>query len=260
MPRDTRQLIRRVGAALPAVALIGGGAALASTGSGEPPLVCRSPRPGRRSPSRRRRARRPTPRCSPRLPPVPSEMAALPAAFSPAGSSQDPASGVPAAPEAYRHAAALVDAADPACNVDWALVAAIGKVESNHGTYAGNGIDDLGTVRPGIYGLPLNGRNDTATIPTSTAAPWTATHSGTARSARWSIPTTWASSASTATATAPRTRQNITDAATATAVYLCLGPGDLTQPSDPRSAVLRYNQSDAYVQQVVTIADSYCRA
>ena len=55
---------------------------------------------------------------------------------------------------------AIVDAADAQCRIDWALIAAIGKVESNHGRYGGNGIDTSGTVRPGIYGIPLNGSND----------------------------------------------------------------------------------------------------
>ena len=132
----------------------------------------------------------------PALPPVPSEMAeALPAAFSPRRFVMRPASGVPVRP--WRPTATRPrssSAADPACNVGlWALVAAIGKVESNHGTYAGNGIGDLGTVLTGIYGLPLNGPNDTATIPDSDGGALD-------RDAQWDravgpmqfIPTTWA--------------------------------------------------------------------
>ncbi|HET6693336.1 MAG TPA: hypothetical protein VFG97_03465, partial [Pedococcus sp.] len=144
MPRDTRQLIRRVGAALPAVALIGGGAALAATGGRQAPLPVAQSQPQVSVPSSP--VNRPGAPVLPALPPVPSELAeTLPAAF--AGSSQDPASGVPIrALEAYRHAAA------------------IGKVESDHGRYAGNAIDGSGVVRPGIYGLPLNGHNNTATV------------------------------------------------------------------------------------------------
>ena len=198
----------------------------------------------------------------PALPPVPSELAeTLPAAFAPAGSSQDPASGVPIrALEAYRHAAAIVDAADPACQVDWALVAAIGKVESDHGRYAGNAIDGSGVVRPGIYGLPLNGHNNTATVFDSDGGLLD-------RDTQWDravgpmqfIPTTWDTVGVDADGDGTKDPQNISDAATATAVYLCSGPGDLTQPTDLRAAVLRYNQSDAYVQQVVAIADAYRR-
>lgn len=61
------------------------------------------------------------------------------------------ANGTPAqALAAYQRAAQLLRPADPECRVDWPLVAAIGKVESDHGRYAGNGLDLNGTVRPGI--------------------------------------------------------------------------------------------------------------
>ena len=261
MPRDTRQLIRRVGAALPAVALIGGGAALAATGGRQAaPLPVAQAHPQVSVPSSP--VNRPGAPVLPALPPVPSELAeTLPAAFSPAGSTQDPASGVPIrALEAYRHAAAIVDAADPGCQVDWALVAAIGKVESDHGRYAGNAIDDSGVVRPGIYGLPLNGHNNTATVADSDGGLLD-------RDTQWDravgpmqfIPTTWETVGVDADGDGTKDPQSIADAATATAVYLCSGPGDLTQPTDLHAAVLRYNQSDAYVQQVVAIADAYRR-
>ena len=65
-------------------------------------------------------------------------------------------------------------------------------------------------------------------------------------------------SGSTPTATAPRTRRTSHDAATATAVYLCSGPGDLSTDSEgARSAVLRYNHSDAYADQVLALAEGY---
>ena len=42
------------------------------------------------------------------------------------------------------------------------LIAAIGRVESNHGRYGGNALDANGVSRPGIYGIPLDGGNGTA--------------------------------------------------------------------------------------------------
>jgi hypothetical protein len=253
--------MRRVGAALPALALIGGGAALAATGAEQaPPLPVTQARPQVSVPSVPQN--RPGAPVLPALPPVPSALAETrPAAFSLVSSPRDSPSGIPIrALEAYRHAAATVDAADPTCQIDWALVAAIGKVESNHGRYAGNAIDDSGTVRPGIYGLPLNGRNNTATIPDSDGGLLD-------RDTQWDravgpmqfIPTTWDTVGVDADGNGTKDPQSISDAATATAVYLCSGPGDLTQPTDLRSAVLRYNRSDAYVRQVVSIADAYRR-
>jgi len=169
------------------------------------------------------------------------------------------ANGIPAAAlDAYRRAATIVDAADAQCRIDWALVAAIGKVESNHGRYGGNGIDRDGTVRPGIYGIPLNGSNDTAAIRDTDGGVYD-------RDLTWDravgpmqfIPGTWQVVGVDANGDGRKDPQNIADAATATAVYLCSGPGDLSTTSGARSAVLRYNHSDAYADQVLALAAGY---
>jgi hypothetical protein len=169
------------------------------------------------------------------------------------------ANGIPAAAlDAYRRAATIVDAADTECKIDWALIAAIGKVESNHGRYGGNGIDRDGTVRPGIYGIPLNGSNNTAVIRDTDGGAYD-------RDPTWDravgpmqfIPGTWQVVGVDANADGRKDPQNMADAATATAVYLCSGPGDLSTDSGARSAVLRYNHSDAYADQVLAIAAGY---
>jgi hypothetical protein len=67
------------------------------------------------------------------------------------------------------------------------------RVESNHGRYGGNILDEDGVSRPGIYGIPLDGSNGTAKL--------TDTDAG----------------------------QYDDDAALATAVYLCSGAEDLSQ-------------------------------
>ena len=109
-------------------------------------------RPGHRGPRERLRARvrspracRPAPRTrsSPAPPPTASPSAAL---------------------AAYQRAAQVIDAADPSCNIEWPLVAAIGRVESDHGRYGGNTLDSEGVSRPGIYGIPLDGSNGTQRI------------------------------------------------------------------------------------------------
>lgn len=260
MTRDARQIWRRVGAALPAVALIGGGAALAATGGAptrgpvaeDKPVVTVPDRPLTRSDA-------------PSLPPLPalpqSSAATRPAAFAPSAPSAATANGIPAqAHEAYQRGAQLVGAADPACGIDWALIAAIGKIESDHGRYAGNGPDASGTVRPGIFGIPLNGSNSTAVVHDSDGGAidhdpvWDR-----AVGPMQFIPGTWRTVGVDADGDGVKNPQNLSDAATATAVYLCSGPGDLTQPADLRSAILRYNQSEPYVQQVIAIADGYRR-
>jgi hypothetical protein len=167
--------------------------------------------------------------------------------------------GIPVrALEGYRKAASLTASADPACNIDWALLAAIGQVESNHARFGGNQLDSTGTVRPGIIGIPLEGANGTALI----------TDSDRGRLDRdviydravgpmQFIPSTWRVAGVDADGDGVKNPQDIADAATATAVYLCSGPGDLRRPADLRAAILRYNASDSYVQMVTSIADAY---
>ena len=63
------------------------------------------------------------------------------------------ASGIPAvALAAYQRAATVIDAADRSCHMPWQLVAAIGRVESDHGRSGGNVLTDQGIAKPGIFG------------------------------------------------------------------------------------------------------------
>ena len=71
------------------------------------------------------------------------------------------------------------------------------------------------------------------------------------------IPSTWRVAGVDADGDGVKNPQDMADAATATAVYLCSGPGDLRRPADLRAAILRYNASDSYVQMVTSIADAY---
>ncbi|MFP5334961.1 MAG: hypothetical protein ACLGIV_06565 [Actinomycetes bacterium] len=171
------------------------------------------------------------------------------------------ASGIPdRALAAYRYAERLLDAADPACRLDWSLVAAIGKVESDHGRFGGNALDAAGVARPGIYGIPLDGRPGVAAIPDSDGGRWD-------RDTRWDravgpmqfIPGTWRSVGSDAEPDGVRDPQDVDDAAAAAGVYLCSGPGDLSTAADRYAAVHRYNRSDEYVRTVLAIADAYAR-
>jgi hypothetical protein len=167
--------------------------------------------------------------------------------------------GIPVrALEGYQKAASLTASADPSCNIDWALLAAIGQVESNHARFGGNQLDSTGTVRPGIIGIPLDGANGTALI----------TDSDRGRLDRdviydravgpmQFIPSTWRVAGVDADGDGVKNPQDLADAATATAVYLCSGPGDLRRPADLRAAILRYNASDSYVLMVTSIADAY---
>src|SRR5215217_8885803 len=78
-----------------------------------------------------------TPATTPATPGAVAAGAPVAAAF--AGEVVD---GIPvAALRAYQTAAATVAIKDPTCGLDWALLAGIGRVESDHGRYGGSVLD-----------------------------------------------------------------------------------------------------------------------
>jgi hypothetical protein len=256
---------RRICAAIPSVALIGGGIAISAPPQAHtingvavsshspaivvPDLPLRMPAP----------AGIPTD-ASPlaaEVAPAPAPALAGPA---PGSASVNPdSSAIPVrALEGYRRAASLVDSADHACHIDWALVAAIGKVESNHARFGGNQLDSAGVAQPGIIGIPLDGSNGTARITdTDHGLLDRDTVYDRAVGPMQFIPGTWRVAGVDADGDGVKNPQDIADAATATAVYLCSGPGDLALPNDLHAAIMRYNASESYVALVTSIATTY---
>src|SRR5207253_2660865 len=65
---------------------------------------------------------------------------------------------------AYVHAAKVMAAERPSCGIQWNTLAAVGRTESRHGTYAGGTVDADGRVTKPIYGPSLDGTNGTALV------------------------------------------------------------------------------------------------
>jgi hypothetical protein len=169
------------------------------------------------------------------------------------------ASGIPAAAlAAYQRAETVINAADPSCHLDWQLLAAIGRVESNHGRADGNTLDDNGLAKPGIYGVPLNGSNNTTEIVDTDAGAFDKDPSyDRAVGPMQFLPSTWAVVGVDADGDGVRNPQDIDDAALGTAVYLCSGSDDLGTAGGRRAAVYRYNHSQSYVDMVLQIREAY---
>jgi membrane-bound lytic murein transglycosylase B len=167
--------------------------------------------------------------------------------------------GIPAgALAAYRRAEAILDRADPACNIDWTLIAAIGRVESDHGRYGGNALDAQGVAQPGIYGVALDGSGGTARIlDTDGGAYDNDAVFDRAVGPMQFIPSTWSVAGVDADQDGVKNPQDIDDAATATGVYLCAGSDDLSTDAGRRAAVYRYNHSTEYVNLVLSLAAAY---
>ncbi len=163
-----------------------------------------------------------------------------------------------AALAAYQRAATVVNAADESCSIPWQLIAAVGRVESDHGRYGGNVLDDEGLATPGIYGVPLTGSNGTARITDTDAGQFDDDQRfDRAVGPMQFIPSTWAVVGVDADGDGERNPQDIDDAALATGVYLCSGPDDLSERPGQRAAVFRYNNSNSYVDLVISVMESY---
>ena len=167
--------------------------------------------------------------------------------------------GIPsAALSAYQRAEAVMNAADKACDIPWQLIAAIGRVESDHGRYGGNTLGVDGVSRPGIFGIPLDGTHNTAEISDTDAGQYD-------NDAVWDravgpmqfIPSTWSVVGADADGDAKRDPQDIDDAALAAAVYLCSAEDNLSTEPGRRKSVFRYNHSTEYVDLVLSIMNAY---
>jgi membrane-bound lytic murein transglycosylase B len=167
----------------------------------------------------------------------------------------------PTALDAYWRAMAMANAARSDCLIDWALVAAIGKVETSHGTYGGTIVAADGSTSPTILGIPLDGSAGVVKI--------TDTDGGVldgdpefdrAVGPMQFIPSTWRSFAADGNGDGSADPHNVYDAALAAAKYLChAGGGQINDPVHASQAVYSYNHSTAYNIEVLTLADHYRR-
>jgi membrane-bound lytic murein transglycosylase B len=168
----------------------------------------------------------------------------------------------PVALRAYGRASILGAKGRPRCHVGWATLAAIGEVESAHGTIAGNRLlEDGRTSRP-IVGPALDGEGGVAAIRPAPGGPRlhgddTWEH---AIGPMQFLPGSWRTFGADADADGVADPSDIDDAAWAAARHLCSGGLDLRDSADWTRAVLRYNASDAYVRKVVNVAEAYARS
>jgi membrane-bound lytic murein transglycosylase B len=170
------------------------------------------------------------------------------------------ADGIPAtALLAYRQAADRERVRAPGCGLSWPLLAAIGRVESDHGRFAGAVLHTDGLSSPPVIGIPLNGHG-TALIRDTDGGRLdgdrTYDH---AVGPMQFIPSTWARYGVDADLDGTANPFDIFDAAAAAADYLCAAGGDLTTLDGQRRAVLAYNHSDAYLETVLSLEAVYAR-
>jgi hypothetical protein len=168
-------------------------------------------------------------------------------------------SGIPAvALNAYQRAAQVINASDPSCSMQWELIGAIGRVESDNGQFGGNHLDAQGNAIPGIYGPVLDGTNGNALIRDTDGG--VLDHNSVydrAVGPMQFLPSTWNVVGVDGNGDGKRDPQNIYDASLAAAVYLCSGQRNMSNNSDLRAAVFSYNHSTDYVNLVLAIMKAY---
>lgn len=167
-------------------------------------------------------------------------------------------SGIPPrALAAYAGAAIQTARTHPTCGVGWNMLAAIGFVESEHGTIGGSAIGGDGVARPAIIGIALDG-SSTERISDTDGGDLDG-------DPRWDravgpmqfLPSTWAVWGRDGNGDGRAEIHQIDDAALAAAEYLCAAGGDLTSGEGWIDAVTAYNRSVEYNDRVAEAAAFY---
>jgi membrane-bound lytic murein transglycosylase B len=162
--------------------------------------------------------------------------------------------------QAYANAHAITAAAQPNCRITWVTLAAIAAVESKHGGFEGRTLEPDGRPSQPIIGIPLNGAPGVKAIGD--------TDNGLLDGDKvWDhavgpfqfIPSTWAKWRADGNKDGITDPQSIDDSALAAAQYLCADNRNLSSGDGWLRAILSYNESLEYAQEVYGFAQGYAR-
>lgn len=155
---------------------------------------------------------------------------------------------------AYRNAEQKMTVAAPNCGVSWNLLAGIGRIESMHAN--GGATDEHGTAISPIYGPALDGTLPGNEVIIQSRVGNRVTYAR-AMGPMQFLPGTWARYASDGDSDGVPDPQNLFDSTLAAARYLCSGGLNLRNPTQVMAAILRYNNSMSYAQNVLGWAAAY---
>ncbi|MER6075936.1 lytic transglycosylase domain-containing protein [Streptomyces sp. NPDC001817] len=168
----------------------------------------------------------------------------------------DAEAGIPATVlDAYKKAEAELRSSKPGCNLPWQLLAAIGKVES--GQARGGRVDAVGTTIGRILGPALDGNGFALIRDTDHGVYDGNTEYDQAVGPMQFIPSTWAWAGRDANGDGKKDPNNVYDAALAAGHYLCRNGWDLSREDDLHSAILSYNNSQDYLNTVLSWLEYY---
>jgi hypothetical protein len=159
--------------------------------------------------------------------------------------------------DAYRRASDAVGLAQPGCHLPMELLAAIGKVETNHAR--GGRVDPDGTTSHPILGPVLDG-NGFAAIPDTDGGLLDGdTVWDRAVGPMQFLPGTWRRWQADGNDDHRADPNNVYDASLAAGRYLCAGDRDLATPQGLDGAILSYNSSASYRNLVLGWLAAYTK-
>ncbi|MDT7578855.1 MAG: hypothetical protein QOK35_115 [Pseudonocardiales bacterium] len=163
--------------------------------------------------------------------------------------------------EAYGTAERAQRDRTPDCGLSWATLAAVGRVESDHGRLGEADLDADGVARPPIVGVALDGSSGVAEIRDTDGGRLDGDpEQDRAVGPMQFLPETWARFGADGDRDGVRNPDDLDDAAVAAAAYLCANGRDTADGDGWWDGVLAYNRSLDYARRVWTAADRYAAA
>jgi hypothetical protein len=161
---------------------------------------------------------------------------------------------------AYQRAAAVMAPADPECHLTPELLAAVGRVESDHGRYAAWRLGPRARMFPALVGSPMSARAQATASPLADTDGGVFDHDAAADHPLGPLqilPGAWRQVAVDGDGDGLRSPDDLDDAALGLAIELCDGDLDLATPSGQAEALARLNARRGYQRSVEAFRSAY---